>query len=224
MPSFVSWTCDLKHAFLLIWSFVQCKCWLLTNHLRHNNTNYLLVEFPRWISLFVLLSFVLITNANDDVEDPEKLGCHKRKYNFRVTQTDKNGRSCWDLVSVRSCFGRCDSKEISDYKFPFKRSFHPVCVFSGRIPSVATLRNCDPGVEEEAMRYHYMEATSCKCQTCSTVDTSCEAPKEIHHPYGSKIMDLFGSSGGSGGVSRSAVGVGAASNVIGVASEEYNEY
>lgn len=134
-----------------------------------------------------------------DTDEPEKmLGCHKRKYNFKVTQTDKNGRTCWDLISVKSCRGRCDSNEISDYKFPFKRSFHPVCVFSGRIPSVATLRNCEPNVEPLTNQYHYLEATSCKCQTCSSADTSCEAPKEIHHPNAPKMMNLYGGGLGEG--------------------------
>lgn len=169
------------------------------------------VRFPRRVLLllFVVCAVVSIAVGSDEEEDPQKLGCHKRKYNFRVTQTDKKGRSCWDLVSVKSCWGRCDSNEISDYKFPFKRSFHPVCIFSGRIPSVAILRNCDADVEPLTNQYHYMEATSCKCQTCSSADTSCEAPKEIHHPFASKIMDLYG-----GGSSVSTAGI----------AEEYAEY
>ncbi len=52
------------------------------------------------------------------------------------------GRECWDHVSVWSCFGRCDSNEISDWKFPYKRSYHPVCMHAGRSKAVAMLRNC----------------------------------------------------------------------------------
>lgn len=170
----------------------------------------------RLLPLLLLASLVsasVLSAQGEEDEAPEKLGCHKRKYNFRVTQTDKNGRSCWDLVSVKSCWGRCDSNEISDYKFPFKRSYHPVCVFSGRVPSVATLRNCDPGVEPLTNQYHYMEATSCKCQTCSSADTSCEAPKEIHHPFATKILDLYGGNGVFGEANRA-----------GVTAEEYAEY
>lgn len=133
------------------------------------------------------------------------------------------GRSCWDLVSVQSCRGRCDSNEISDYKFPFKRSFHPVCVFSGRIPSVAVLRNCDPDVAPLTNQYHYMEATSCKCQTCSSADTSCEAPKEIHHGNANKLMDLYG--GGDGGLRGQRRGEPEGA-VMGnsLVQEEYAEY
>lgn len=166
--------------------------------------------------LLVLCCVVVQLFASEDLvgDDVERLGCHKKKYTYRVTQTDskvrnqilincfgrnvltelnflKKGRTCWDVVSVKSCMGWCDSNEISDYKFPFKRSFHPVCTFSGRIPSVATLRYCDDDVAPITRQYHYMEATSCKCQACSSTDTSCEAPKEIHHT-GSKILDLFG--------------------------------
>lgn len=83
------------------------------------------------------------------------------------------------------------------------------------MPSVATLRNCDPDVEPLTNQYHYMEATSCKCQTCSSADTSCEAPKEIHHhPNAPILLDLYG----GGGVPAASV------KMAGVAAEEYAEY
>lgn len=137
--------------------------------------------------LLLLVHAVVFISAVDGEEEGERLGCHRRKYSFRVTQTDQMGRTCRDVVSVKSCWGRCDSNEISDYKFPFKRSYHPVCVFSGRVASVATLRYCDPDVAPNTNQYHYMEATACKCQTCTSFDTSCEPPKEFHHSLGSKM-------------------------------------
>ncbi|XP_015033960.2 thyrostimulin beta-5 subunit [Drosophila willistoni] len=104
------------------------------------------------------------------------LGCHRRVYTYKVTQTDLEGRVCWDFVSVWSCWGRCDSSEISDWKFPYKRSFHPVCVHDKRQPAVAILKNCHPDADESISQYKYMEAVNCHCHTCSTQDTSCEAP------------------------------------------------
>lgn len=147
------------------------------------------------VALFCFTSLTVASSpmAPDDVSvDPEQLGCHKRKYTYRVSQSDKFGRSCWDFVSVNSCFGRCDSNEISDWKFPFKRSYHPVCVYAGRVATIATLRNCDPDTEPETSRYHYLEAVGCKCQMCTSLDTSCEFPKEMHTLSAVKVLDLTG--------------------------------
>ncbi|KAH8272166.1 hypothetical protein KR018_004488, partial [Drosophila ironensis] len=104
------------------------------------------------------------------------LGCHRRLYTYKVTQTDPLGHECWDYVSVWSCWGRCDSSEISDWKFPYKRSFHPVCVHAQRQAAAATLKNCHMDADENTRQYQYMEAVNCHCHTCSTQDTSCEAP------------------------------------------------
>ncbi|GAB0096621.1 glycoprotein hormone beta-5 [Sergentomyia squamirostris] len=135
------------------------------------------------------ISTVLDTAASPKVAT---LGCHRRIYTYRVTQTDQKGRDCWDDVSVVSCWGRCDSNEISDWKFPFKRSYHPVCVHAGRQATVAVLRNCHPEAEPETRRYHYTEAVGCHCQTCSTQDTSCEAPRETHDESAIKVLALSG--------------------------------
>lgn len=105
-----------------------------------------------------------------------QLGCHRRMHTYRVTQADNQNRECWDYISVAVCWGRCDSGEISDWKFPFKRSYHPVCVHAARKPTVAFLSNCHPEADETARRYEYLEAASCHCHICSSSDTSCEAP------------------------------------------------
>jgi hypothetical protein len=89
---------------------------------------------------------------------------------------------------VNACWGRCDSKEISDWKFPFKKSFHPVCVPAGRSKVTATLKNCDDEVGIEARKYDYMEPTACVCQICSSSDTSCEYPQQ----RGGKTHITFG--------------------------------
>lgn len=56
------------------------------------------------------------------------LGCDLFEYEHSVLQVDSQGRKCWGKVMVLSCRGRCDSKEISDWKFPHKKAFHPVCL------------------------------------------------------------------------------------------------
>ncbi|XP_030377594.1 thyrostimulin beta-5 subunit [Scaptodrosophila lebanonensis] len=122
------------------------------------------------------------------------LGCHRRVYTYKVTQSDLQGRECWDYVSVWSCWGRCDSSEISDWKFPYKRSFHPVCVHAQRQHAMAVLKNCHPDADESISRYNYMEAVNCHCNTCSTQDTSCEAPSNnvLDEKTGVKVLALTG--------------------------------
>ncbi|XP_059046591.1 thyrostimulin beta-5 subunit-like isoform X1 [Achroia grisella] len=100
--------------------------------------------------------------------------CKLRKYTHEAIQTDLNGRRCWDDVKIMGCWGYCLSHEISDWQFPYKESFHPVCVHSERKHASAKLRHCDPGVVSGTEIYHYVEASSCKCQVCSSEDTSCE--------------------------------------------------
>ncbi|XP_017073292.1 thyrostimulin beta-5 subunit [Drosophila eugracilis] len=116
------------------------------------------------------------------------LGCHRRLYTYKVTQSDLLGHECWDYVSVWSCWGRCDSSEISDWKFPYKRSFHPVCVHAKRHSVTAILKNCHPNTEESVRKYQYTEAVNCNCQRCSTQDTSCEAPANNIVDGGSKAI------------------------------------
>ena len=58
--------------------------------------------------------------------DPEEMGpeisgpdldgiftCVRRVYSFKVSQQDRLGRTCSDVVTVMSCWGRCDSNEVS---------------------------------------------------------------------------------------------------------------
>ena len=39
--------------------------------------------------------------------------CFRRIYTLKIKQEDSQGRSCWDNVSVVSCWGRCASNEVS---------------------------------------------------------------------------------------------------------------
>lgn len=83
---------------------------------------------------------------------------------FLLFNRNVKGHECWDHVSVWSCWGRCDSREISDWKFPYKKSYHPVCVHAGRSKAVAMLRFCHPLADPETRRYEYLEANGCHCQ------------------------------------------------------------
>ncbi|XP_060529924.1 thyrostimulin beta-5 subunit [Cylas formicarius] len=111
---------------------------------------------------------------DEDTDENLTLKCHKRTYTYKVSQTDENGKECWDILSVMACWGRCDSNEIADFRFPFKKSNHPVCVHYGRNKAFVILRNCEEGALPSAARYEYYEAADCKCQLCSSLDTSCE--------------------------------------------------
>ena len=132
------------------------------------------------VVISVFFAFFITTSVSQDrspalIEAP--LGCHRKQFTHPVSQNDSKGYFCSDIVSVYACAGQCESKEIGDYKFPFKHTFHPVCVHSGRTKVIAMLRNCDPLASMEARRYEYMEAIGCSCQTCSSSDTACESPQ-----------------------------------------------
>ncbi|XP_013177382.1 PREDICTED: glycoprotein hormone beta-5 [Papilio xuthus] len=100
--------------------------------------------------------------------------CKLKRYSHKAMQTDLNGRRCWDEVKIGSCWGYCLSYEISHWQFPYKESHHPVCVHGERRPASVKLQNCDPGVQPGTDIYHFVEAVNCKCQVCSSEDTSCE--------------------------------------------------
>uniref|UniRef100_A0A2H1X2Q7 SFRICE_011744 n=1 Tax=Spodoptera frugiperda TaxID=7108 RepID=A0A2H1X2Q7_SPOFR len=100
--------------------------------------------------------------------------CKVKRHTHKAMQTDLNGRRCWDDVKITGCGGYCLSYEISDWQFPYKQSHHPVCVHGDRKHASVKLRHCDPGVQPGTDIYHYVEATSCRCQACSSEDTSCE--------------------------------------------------
>ncbi|CAG9863388.1 unnamed protein product [Phyllotreta striolata] len=119
-------------------------------------------------------------------DDGFTLQCHKKNYTYMVTQSDENGKQCWDKISVSACWGRCDSNEISDWRFPYKKSNHPVCVHYGRTKMFVKLRYCEEGVVEGTDYYEYLDASECKCQVCSSTDTSCEGVRyrpHRSHPY-----------------------------------------
>ncbi|XP_063701624.1 glycoprotein hormone beta-5 [Culicoides brevitarsis] len=101
------------------------------------------------------------------------LGCELFEYEHAVEQVDSQGRKCWGKVLVNSCIGRCDSKEISDWKFPHKKAFHPVCLHAEKVLRTHNLPNCEENAEPGTNIYEYVEAKSCKCQICSPEKANC---------------------------------------------------
>ncbi|RWS14064.1 glycoprotein hormone beta-5-like protein [Dinothrombium tinctorium] len=102
------------------------------------------------------------------------LECLRREYRYTAMRMDSHGRRCWERITVWSCWGRCDSGEISDWKFPYKRSYHPVCLPDRKRWRTIKLRNCDEEAPLELMYYRYLEAVSCKCDICRSSIASCE--------------------------------------------------
>ncbi|KAL0267332.1 UNVERIFIED_CONTAM: hypothetical protein PYX00_009629 [Menopon gallinae] len=86
---------------------------------------------------------------------------------------------CWDTVTVMSCWGRCDSNEISDWRFPYKRSYHPVCIHDEREPKVVILSNCEDGAEPGTEIHEYMEAISCSCAMCKSSEANCQGLRYV---------------------------------------------
>ncbi|KAG8240352.1 hypothetical protein J437_LFUL000827 [Ladona fulva] len=64
--------------------------------------------------------------------------------------------------------------QISDWRFPYKKSYHPVCMHGERTLFEKILRNCDPGVEPGTERHSYYVANTCVCSVCSSSKASCE--------------------------------------------------
>ncbi|KAK5645390.1 hypothetical protein RI129_006690 [Pyrocoelia pectoralis] len=159
----------------------------MCNTEKHSETSTRLIV-AMFLFIGVLFTIASLSRTqqivNVDVEriDPiSTLDCHRRLYTYRVTQRDENGKECWDTLSVLSCWGRCDSNEISDWRFPYKKSSHPVCVHYGRNKALAVLRHCEEGALPSAARYEYLEAAGCRCQACSSSDTSCEGLRYRPH-------------------------------------------
>ncbi|XP_030024166.1 thyrostimulin beta-5 subunit-like [Manduca sexta] len=125
---------------------------------------------PLFTSSWLLLVVCLALEVHSGGLSP----CSRRIYLAKAEQADEMGRRCWDTVKVPACGGRCDSREISDWEFPFKKSYHPVCVYGSRKSLVVYLRNCDPGVTSGTDVFHFVAAENCRCKVCSSQYTSCE--------------------------------------------------
>ncbi|CAH0714257.1 unnamed protein product, partial [Brenthis ino] len=121
-----------------------------------------------------LLTLVFSCWAIHNTSAQSSSRCKLKRYTHKAVQTDLNGLRCWDDVKIKSCWGYCLSYETAHWQFPYKESYHPVCVHGERKHASVKLRFCDPDVEPGTELYHYVEAVNCKCQVCSSEDTSCE--------------------------------------------------
>nr|XP_027199810.1 thyrostimulin beta-5 subunit-like [Dermatophagoides pteronyssinus] len=104
------------------------------------------------------------------------LDCHERSFTFKAVRTDpETGLQCRDYIRLLSCWGRCSSGEISDYRFPYKRSFHNVCIHDLVEKRRYELTDCDPGAPESLRSYEAMVARRCVCRRCETSSINCES-------------------------------------------------
>ncbi|CAM1154229.1 gpb5 (predicted) [Pycnogonum litorale] len=135
------------------------------------------------LTLLYFLALLYISGCNSyllqgdysDINPESTLKCHRREFTYKVVRKDKFGRKCYGYITAMSCWGRCDSNEIADWRFPFKKSYHPVCMHDEMILNRIELTNCDKGAEREARIYEYIEAVSCSCQICQSSIASCQA-------------------------------------------------
>lgn len=68
------------------------------------------------LSLAALVSSQSIIDAGiEPLDASATIECHRRLYTYRVTQSDENGKQCWDTLSVMACWGRCDSNEVGQF-------------------------------------------------------------------------------------------------------------
>lgn len=84
----------------------RCRYFLLTRRLPSALCFALVGTLCLWVEASSLQDSALAST----------LECHKRVYNYKVTKSDSAGRVCWDIISVMSCWGRCDSNEVSHTK------------------------------------------------------------------------------------------------------------
>jgi len=64
--------------------------------------------------------------------------------------------------------------QVSDWRFPYKRSHHPVCIHAGQVLTEFVLKECDEGVQPGTELYVFPQAISCKCHTCKSSEAACE--------------------------------------------------
>ncbi|KAL5273104.1 gpb5 family protein [Megaselia abdita] len=128
--------------------------------------------------LFILIFIFYLTDGiaiYPVVEKPfQSQECQKGMSLLRITKSDNRGRECCDYGNETSCISRCDSINISDYKYIYKKSLQKICEDIALQTAVAFLRNCHRDAGEEAKRYEYSEPV--ECQSCNSSDTEFESP------------------------------------------------
>ncbi|GIX89159.1 thyrostimulin beta-5 subunit [Caerostris darwini] len=134
------------------------------------------VRHPEYF-LCVVVLIVCVRGAQDIGEFSARnvMQCLRREYTLRATRSDEYGRRCWDVIKTISCWGRCDSFEVPDWRFPYKVSVHPVCMHDQKTLRKVRLRYCDPPNTGDDLRiYEYYDAETCSCGVCNSSDTFCD--------------------------------------------------
>lgn len=72
----------------------------------------------------------------------------------------------------------CTIFQTTDWRFPFRKSTHPVCIHDARERVNITLRNCDKMAYPSTKTIEILQALSCKCSTCKSSEASCEGIHE----------------------------------------------
>lgn len=107
-----------------------------------------------------------------------------------------------DVILVRYTHTRCPkyfstkfrfyylhfSEQIPDWQFPYKKSFHPVCIHDERELVKMTLKNCEEGTEPGTEIFEYYEAVSCKCSACKSSEASCEGLRLVDSNFHPQLL------------------------------------
>lgn len=125
------------------------------------------------------------TSIGEDLSSSrDELGCNKRLYTYRATKSDEFGNKCSGLVTATICHGSCDTGQFSDHVFPYRKTVHKVCTHGVRIKKKAILDDCigafssNPNNNDfmfvaSLREYEYVDAGTCVCRSCTSVDTTC---------------------------------------------------
>ena len=102
------------------------------------------------------------------------LECAMRQFTFRALKSDETGNKCWGHVTANICLGGCDTGEIADWLFPYKKSIHKVCRHGRRLRRRVQLESCSSEQVADSLRdYYFVDAIDCVCKKCTSADTTC---------------------------------------------------
>ncbi|KHJ41937.1 hypothetical protein D918_07988 [Trichuris suis] len=146
---------------------IECMVRLMRRRLMSHSPNLvrqlmkLLMRYY-WTCIYLAIASASISYVAD--LDSQLPPCALRVYNFTVSKTDVNGRSCRGAISTFACYGSCLTYEVGVIEYPFTRWRTVVCNYEKRINRMVTLDDCDEGADAVIRNYRYPEAESCKCK------------------------------------------------------------
>lgn len=123
--------------------------------------------------------------------------CNKRQYTFKAVKRDDLGNKCSGIIKATICYGSCDTGEIADWIFPFKKSIHKVCSHGQRVRRRVILPECTSNLDPSLREYHYVDARTCVCRKCDPAETTCLG--SLTRPYLMSGGEFGSGSGNSGG-------------------------